>query len=73
MNIPDRVRRRHRHPPRHSRPVVVTVVEATVASAEVAANADGCRRLLVFARHHLPDRRCWAVEESSSYGAGLTE
>jgi transposase len=51
----------------------VTAIGANLASTQVSADADGYRRLLQFARHHLPNRRCWAVEGTSSYGAGLTE
>lgn len=49
-----------------------TGVGATLGHTEAPANADGYRHLLQFARHHLADRRCWAVEGTSSYGAGLT-
>jgi transposase len=51
----------------------VTTVGATLASTQAAASADGYQSLLRFARHHLPGRRCWAVEGTGSYGAGLTE
>lgn len=51
----------------------VTAIGAMVASTEAPANADGYQRLLRFARGHLPNQRCWAVEGTSSYGAGLTE
>jgi transposase len=51
----------------------VTTVGATLASTQAAANADGYQRLLRFARCHLPNQRCWAVEGTGSYGAGLTE
>lgn len=51
----------------------VTAIGAIVASTDAAADADGYQHLLRFARGHLPNRRCWAVEGTSSYGAGLTE
>jgi transposase len=51
----------------------VTAIGAMVASTEAAANADGYQHLLRFARGHLPNQRCWAVEGTSSYGAGLTD
>ena len=51
----------------------VTAIGATLGSAQPLANADGYQRLLHVARRHLPNRRCWAVETTSSYGAGLTE
>lgn len=50
----------------------VTAIGATLGNTDAPANADGYRHLLNFARHHLPGRRCWAVEGTSSYGAGLT-
>jgi transposase len=52
---------------------VVSTVGATLGSTEVPADAGGYRRLLQFAQHHVPQRRCWAVEGTNSYGAGLTE
>lgn len=51
----------------------VTAVGATLGCTEAVADAGGYRRLLQFARHQLPDRRCWAIEGTGSYGAGLTE
>lgn len=50
----------------------VTTIGATLGNTEVPATADGYQRLLHFARRHVPNRRCWAVEGTSSYGAGLT-
>jgi hypothetical protein len=50
----------------------LTIV-AMVASTQAAASADGYRHLLRFALGHLPNQRCWAVEGTGSYGAGLTE
>jgi len=51
----------------------VTALGATLGSTQASADAGGYRQLLQFARGHLPNRRCWAVEGTSSYGAGLTE
>jgi transposase len=51
----------------------VTTLGAMLASTQASADADGYQHLLCFAQRHLPDRRCWAVEGTSSYGAGLTE
>ena len=51
----------------------VTAIGAVVASTQAAASADGYQYLLRFALGHLPNRRCWAVEGTGSYGAGLTE
>jgi hypothetical protein len=50
----------------------VTAIGATLGCTEAFADAGGYRRLFQFAHHHLPDRRCWAIEGTSSYGAGLT-
>lgn len=50
----------------------VTAVGATLAHTDALANAEGYRQLLDFAGQHLPQQRCWAVEGTSSYGAGLT-
>ncbi|MEW2426114.1 transposase [Streptomyces nigra] len=48
----------------------VSPIGAALATTD-AANARGYRRLLEFARQHIPDRRCGAVEGVGSYGAGL--
>ena len=40
---------------------MVSAIGATLGSTEVAADADGYRRLLRFAEQHMPQRRCWAV------------
>ena len=50
---------------------VVSPIGAVLASTDSPANARGYRRLLDFAREHVPGRRCWAVEGIGSYGAGL--
>jgi transposase len=50
----------------------VNAVGATLGHADALATAEGYRQLLDFARKHLPNSRCWAVEGTSSYGAGLT-
>jgi hypothetical protein len=44
-----------------------------LGTTEEPADIDGYRSLLHFSRHDVPSQRCWAVEGSSSYGAGLTE
>ncbi|MFF1679778.1 IS110 family transposase, partial [Streptomyces sp. NPDC058256] len=40
----------------------VSPIGAVLASAAASANARGYRRLLDFARQHIPGRRCWALE-----------
>ncbi|WP_410575773.1 IS110 family transposase [Amycolatopsis sp. cmx-4-61] len=50
----------------------ITAVGATLGHADAPASADGYQQLLDFARAQVPGRRCWAVEGTSSYGAGLT-
>ncbi|MFJ8036005.1 transposase [Streptomyces sp. NPDC096032] len=49
----------------------VSPIGAVLNSTDAPANARGYRRLLEFARQHIPGRRCWAVEGIGSYGAGL--
>jgi transposase len=49
----------------------VSPIGAVLASIDAPANARGYRRLLDFARQHVPGRRCWALEGIGSYGAGL--
>ncbi|MFI6663223.1 transposase [Streptomyces sp. NPDC050523] len=49
----------------------VNPIGAVLASTDASANARGYRRLLDFARKHIPGRRCWALEGIGSYGAGL--
>ena len=51
----------------------VTAIGATLGNTQAPANAEGYRLLLHFADAHVPNRRCWAVEGTGSYGAGLTE
>ncbi|MDI9883428.1 hypothetical protein QMZ92_03175 [Streptomyces sp. HNM0645] len=41
--------------------------------ADSPANARGYRRLLDFARQHVPGRRRWALEGVGSFGAGLAD
>jgi hypothetical protein len=50
----------------------VTAIGGLLGQMVVAADAAGYRRLLAFARTHVPGRRCFAVEGAGSYGAGLT-
>src|SRR4051812_31618430 len=52
--------------------VAVTAVGATLGHADAPASAEGYQQLPDFARAQVPGRRCWAVEGTSSYGAGLT-
>jgi transposase len=52
----------------------VTVDPAGAIHAEITAHADpgGYRRLLRFVEQSAPGRRCWAIEGTGSFGAGLT-
>jgi len=43
-----------------------------VEEITVSADRDGSRELLRFAREKAPGRRCWAIEGTGLYGAGLT-
>jgi transposase len=47
-------------------------VGGTLAQTFAAADLAGYQQLLGFARALLPGRRCWAIEGTGSYGAGLT-
>ena len=46
-------------------------VGGVLAQTAVRADAAGYQALLSFADAHLPGRRCWAIEGTGSYGAGL--
>jgi len=50
----------------------VTPIGALLAQAEVTANARGYHKLLDFARQEVSGPRCWALEGTGSYGAGLS-
>ncbi|WP_371681409.1 IS110 family transposase [Streptomyces sp. NBC_01276] len=50
----------------------VSPIGAVLASTDSPANARGYQLLLDFARQQVPGRRCWALEGTGSYGAGLT-
>ncbi len=43
-----------------------------VAELEVPSDQAGYEELLRFAAHWAPGRRCWALEGTGCYGAGLT-
>jgi len=49
-----------------------TPIGRILAQTATSADAAGYRALLDFADAQIPDRRCWAVEGTGSYGAGLT-
>jgi hypothetical protein len=49
----------------------VTRLGGVLAQITTSADAAGYRRLLDFAHAQLPGRRCWAVEGTGSFGAGL--
>jgi transposase len=50
---------------------VTDSVGGLLAQTTVSADAVGYQRVLDFARAQVPGRRCWAVEGTGSYGAGL--
>jgi transposase len=52
----------------------VAVNPAGAIQSEITVGADprGYRRLLRFAEQSAPGRRCWAIEGTGSFGAGLT-
>jgi transposase len=47
------------------------MVGGLLAQTSVSADTAGYRRLLDFGQAQVPGRRCWAVEGTGSYGAGL--
>jgi transposase len=49
----------------------VTNLGGVLAQTTTSADAAGYQRLLGFAHAHLPGRRCWTVEGTGSFGAGL--
>ncbi|WP_234384587.1 IS110 family transposase [Streptomyces sp. MMG1121] len=51
----------------------VSPIGAVLETTDAPAHTRGYRRLLAFARQHVPGRRCWALEGTGSYGAGLAD
>ena len=51
---------------------VVTPTGGATAHLTVPSDAVGAKRLLAFARGHVPAQRVWAIEGTGSFGAGLT-
>jgi hypothetical protein len=49
----------------------VSAVGAVLAHAEAVTGQRGYRELLAFAREQIPGPRCWALEATGSYGAGV--
>ncbi|MET7305506.1 IS110 family transposase [Embleya sp. NPDC005575] len=49
----------------------VSPIGAVLATTDSPANTRGYQRLLDFARETVPGARCWALEGTGSYGAGL--
>jgi transposase len=49
----------------------VTPIGRIIAQTQTSADTDGYRTLLGFAQTYVPGQRCWAVERTGSYGAGL--
>src|SRR6266545_3863209 len=66
--------RRRRPPPQAPWPRPRSPASAGVlAQTTTGAEAAGYQRLLDFACVQVPGRRCWAVEGTGSFGAGLAE
>jgi hypothetical protein len=67
--------RRRRHRCRHHRDTLaaaaVTPIGRIIAQTQTSADTSGYHTLLDFARTQIPGQRCWAVEGTGSYGAGL--
>ena len=51
--------------------VAVTSVGAVLAHTEAPTDSQGYQRLVDFAGQHIPGSRCWALEGTGSYRAGL--
>lgn len=49
----------------------VSPIGAVLETTDAPAHGRGYQRLLDFARSHVPGRRCWALEGTGSFGAGL--
>jgi transposase len=60
------------HRDTHAVAVVAVVTGVVVFEASVAADSDGYVETLRLASAHAPGRRAFAIEGTSSYGAGLT-
>jgi transposase len=56
----------------HHAAAVCGPLGAVVDSGVFAATGEGYQALLGFARAAVPGRRCWAIEGTGSFGAGLT-
>jgi transposase len=52
--------------------VIVNPAGAVQAQLSASANPHGYGRMLRFAQNCAPGRRCWAIEGTGSFGAGLT-
>ena len=59
------------HAETHTLVLVEALSQRTLESLTIPATRRGYRRALRFARRQAPGRRCWALEGSGSYGAGL--
>ncbi|GIF45162.1 hypothetical protein [Actinoplanes xinjiangensis] len=51
--------------------VAVSAVGAVLAHAEAAIDVQGVREVAVLRPYTVPGTRCWALEGTGSYGAGL--
>ncbi|MEV5541051.1 hypothetical protein AB0L13_29805 [Saccharopolyspora shandongensis] len=49
----------------------VSALGAVLAHTDATTDQRGYRDLLAFARKNIPGDRCWALEGTRSYGAGL--
>jgi transposase len=59
------------HRDQHVLAVVTAPAGAVIARTAIGANGRGYRDALRFAERYAAGRRCWAVEGTGSYGAGL--
>ena len=59
------------HADQHALAVVDAATLRTCRQLTVVASRQGYRQALRLAKRHAPGRRCWALEGSGCYGAGL--
>jgi transposase len=59
------------HADQHALAIVEAATQRACRQLTLPANRQGYRQALRLARRHAPGRRCWALEGTGCYGAGL--
>ncbi len=59
------------HRDTHALALVAAATGVLLAETQIEASASGYARALLLARTQAPGRRCWAIEGTGCYGAGL--